>query len=64
MSILRLWLNQLSKKIISLPTHTSTSKNYLELKKQITDLEAQLKVVGYRVIANPRAMSGGRLVKL
>lgn len=56
--------NQLSKKIIALPTHTSTSKSYLDLKKQITDLEAQLKVVGYRVIANPRAMSGGRLVKL
>jgi hypothetical protein len=56
--------NELSKKIISLPTHTVTDKNYLALKKQITDLEAQLKVLGYRVIANPRAMSGGRLVKL
>lgn len=56
--------NQLSKKIIALPPHTSTAKSYVELKKQITDLEAQLKVLGYRVIANPRAMSGGRLIKL
>lgn len=56
--------NELSKKIISLPTHTATSSNYVALKKQITDLEAQLKDLGYRVIANPRAMSGGRLVKL
>lgn len=56
--------NQLSKKIIALPPSPSTSKNLVDLKKQISDLEAKLKVVGYRVIANPRAMSGGRLVKL
>jgi hypothetical protein len=56
--------NELSKKIIALPTHTATDRNFLALKKQITDLEAQLKILGYRVIANPRSMSGGRLVKL
>jgi hypothetical protein len=56
--------NQLSKKIIALPPSPSTSKNLVDLKKQISDLEAQLKVLGYRVIANPRAMSGGRLIKL
>jgi hypothetical protein len=56
--------NELSKKIISLPTHTANDRNFLALKKQITDLEAKLKDLGYKVIANPRAMSGGRLVKL
>jgi hypothetical protein len=56
--------NELSKKIISLPTHTVTDRNYLALKKQLNDLEAQLKDLGYKVIPNPRAMSGGRLVKL
>lgn len=56
--------NELSKKIISLPTHTSLDKNFLALKKQISDLEVQLKDLGYKVIANPRALSGGRLIKI
>ena len=59
-----IYYNQLSKKMIALPIHASNSKALLEIKKNMKDLDAQLKVLGYKVVGNPRAMFGLRLVKL